>query len=107
VRCHATETTTGDHITNLLRAGVHPKVVSERAGHASVAFTLQRYAHALPDMQRDAADQMQCKDLSATLLGANTSRRVRCQSGANLRFFGLRLSTKLLIRQAWMGGRVV
>jgi integrase len=47
------------HITELLRAGVHAKVVSERAGHASVAFTLQRYAHALPDMQRDAADQAQ------------------------------------------------
>lgn len=47
------------HITELLRAGVHPKVVSERAGHASVAFTLQRYAHALPDMQQDAADQTQ------------------------------------------------
>lgn len=47
------------HVTELLRAGVHPKVVSERAGHSSVAFTLQRYAHALPDMQQDAADQMQ------------------------------------------------
>ena len=47
------------HITELLRAGTHPKVVSERAGHAAVAFTLQRYAHALPDMQQDAADQTQ------------------------------------------------
>jgi len=47
------------HITELLRVGIHPKVVSERAGHSSVAFTLQRYAHALPDMQQDAADQMQ------------------------------------------------
>ena len=47
------------HVTELLRAGVHPKVVSERVGHASIAFTLQRYAHALPDMQQDAADQSQ------------------------------------------------
>jgi integrase len=47
------------HITELLRGGVHLKVVSERAGHASVAFTLQRYAHAIPDMQQDAADQTQ------------------------------------------------
>jgi integrase len=45
------------HITQLLRAGVNAKVVSERVGHSSVAFTLQRYAHALPDMQQDAADQ--------------------------------------------------
>lgn len=47
------------HITELLRAGIHPKVVSERAGHSSVAFSLQRHAHALPDMQQDAADQAQ------------------------------------------------
>ena len=47
------------HITELLRVGTHPKVVSERAGYTSVAFTLQRYAHALPDMQQDAADQAQ------------------------------------------------
>ncbi len=43
------------HITSLLRAGVHAKVVSERAGHASVAITLGLYAHALPDMQAEAA----------------------------------------------------
>ena len=30
------------HATIALRAGVHPKVVSERLGHASVAFTLRR-----------------------------------------------------------------
>lgn len=47
------------HVTELLRAGVNPKVVSERAGHVSVAFTLQRYAHALPDMQEAAAAEMQ------------------------------------------------
>ena len=47
------------HVTELLRSGVNPKVVSERVGHSSVAFTLQRYGHALPDMQQDAADHMQ------------------------------------------------
>lgn len=45
------------HATELLRAGVHPKVVSERVGHSSIAFTLQRYGHALPDMQQNAADE--------------------------------------------------
>ena len=34
------------------------KVVSERLGHASVAFTLDTYAHVLPDQQRQAADLM-------------------------------------------------
>lgn len=43
------------HITHLLRAGVHPKIASERAGHASVAITMDIYSHVLPNMQRDAA----------------------------------------------------
>ncbi len=41
--------------TLMLRAGVHPKIVSERLGHATVAITLDTYSHVLPDMQRDAA----------------------------------------------------
>ena len=38
-----------------LQASVNPKVVSERLGHASVAFTLDRYSHVMPGMQEDAA----------------------------------------------------
>lgn len=41
-----------------LRAGVHPKVVSERLGHASIQITLDTYSHVLPDLQREAADLM-------------------------------------------------
>ena len=43
------------HITDLLRRGVNVKVVSERAGHASVAVTLAIYSHVLPGMQEDVA----------------------------------------------------
>jgi integrase len=43
------------HATLLLQAGVPPKVVSERLGHATVAFTMQVYAHVMPGMQADAA----------------------------------------------------
>jgi integrase len=43
------------HATLALEAGVHPKVVQERLGHSSVAFTLDRYSHAVPAMQEDAA----------------------------------------------------
>lgn len=46
------------HATQLLRAGVHFKVVSERLGHASVAITLDRYSHVLPGMDRTAADAL-------------------------------------------------
>lgn len=44
------------HATLLLKAGVNPKVVSERLGHTSVSFTLDTYAHVMPGMQREAAD---------------------------------------------------
>jgi len=43
------------HATLLLKAGVHVKVVSERLGHASVAFTMNVYQHVLPGMQSEAA----------------------------------------------------
>ncbi len=42
--------------TLMLLQGINVKVVSERLGHASVAITLDRYAHVLPSMQRDAAE---------------------------------------------------
>ena len=39
----------------MLAAGVHPKVVSERLGHATVSITLDIYSHVLPDLQQEAA----------------------------------------------------
>ncbi len=45
--------------TLLLAAGENPKVVSERLGHATVAFTLDRYAHVLPGMQERAANLLE------------------------------------------------
>ena len=43
------------HATLALQAGVHPKVVSERLGHANVSITLDTYSHAIPAMQEEAA----------------------------------------------------
>ena len=43
------------HATLALKAGVHPKIVSERLGHASVTLTLDLYSHAIPSLQADAA----------------------------------------------------
>jgi integrase len=34
---------------------VHPKVISERLGHATGAMTLDIYSHAIPALQHDAA----------------------------------------------------
>ena len=44
--------------TLALKAGVHPKVVSERLGHANISITLDLYSHVVEDMQSDAADQI-------------------------------------------------
>ena len=44
------------HATLLLKAGVPPKVVSERLGHSTVAFTMDVYAHVIPGMQAAAAE---------------------------------------------------
>ena len=46
------------HASQLLKEGVHPKVVSERLGHATVAITLDTYSHVLPGIQRDAAERI-------------------------------------------------
>ena len=42
--------------TMALRAGVHPKVVQERLGHANIAITMDTYSHVMPDMQESAAE---------------------------------------------------
>ena len=44
------------YATLALKAGVHPKVVSERLGHATVGITLDLYSHVTPAIARDAAD---------------------------------------------------
>jgi len=39
----------------LLAQGVHPKVVSELLGHATIALTLDTYSHVIPSLQQEAA----------------------------------------------------
>lgn len=50
------------HATLLLTRGIHPKVVSERLGHGSIAITLDTYSHVLPSLQEEAV-----RDLDAWL----------------------------------------
>jgi integrase len=42
----------------LIADGVHPKAIQELLGHASVAFTLQVYAHLFEEARQEAADRM-------------------------------------------------
>jgi integrase len=44
--------------TMALQQGVPAKIVSERLGHSSVAFTLDTYSHVLPEMQVEAAERV-------------------------------------------------
>ncbi len=46
------------HATLALAAGIHPKIVQQRLGHADVALTMNVYSHVLPAMQADAAEQI-------------------------------------------------
>lgn len=44
------------HATGPLILGVHPKVVQERLGHATITITRDLYSHVLPSLRRSAAD---------------------------------------------------
>lgn len=42
--------------TLALKAGVHPKVVSDRLGHSTISITLDIYSHVTPSLDADAAN---------------------------------------------------
>ncbi|TWP51730.1 tyrosine-type recombinase/integrase [Lentzea tibetensis] len=46
------------YATIALRSGVHPKIVSSRLGHATVAFTLDTYSADIPDLDQQAAEDI-------------------------------------------------
>ena len=43
------------YATAALKAGISPKIISERLGHATAAFTMQTYTHVIPGMDEGAA----------------------------------------------------
>jgi integrase len=43
------------HATILFKQGVHPKIVQERLGHATISTTLDIYSHVVPGLQAAAA----------------------------------------------------
>ncbi|QWZ08599.1 hypothetical protein KRR39_01670 [Nocardioides panacis] len=72
---------TGRH----LWVGISPKVISERLGHSTVAFTLQTYAHVLPGMDQSAADTVAAliigTDIDPTSHGRILGRQVEEAAG--------------------------
>ena len=51
----------------LLARGVHPKVVSELLGHATIALTLDTYSHVIPSLHEEAAGVMAAAVLDPAL----------------------------------------
>ena len=74
------------YATAALRAGVSPKIVSERLGHSTVAFTLQTYVHVIPTMDEQAASTA-----AAYILG---SRQPAEAAGSSLGSTEAELETK-------------
>jgi integrase len=46
------------HATQLLAAGVHPKIVQERLGHSTISITMDLYSHVSQTMQSDATARL-------------------------------------------------
>jgi integrase len=46
------------HATQLLSAGIHPKIAQERLGHSTITTTMDLYSHVTETMQADAAAQL-------------------------------------------------
>jgi integrase len=46
------------HATQLLAAGVNPKIVQERLGHSNISTTLDIYSHVTPTIQQNAIEQL-------------------------------------------------
>jgi integrase len=47
------------HASLLIAAQAHPKVISEKLGHADVGFTMKTYAHLYDEAQAEAAEAME------------------------------------------------
>ncbi|PLS85072.1 MAG: site-specific integrase, partial [Actinobacteria bacterium] len=45
--------------TILLSRNIHPKIVQEMLGHATISITLDTYSHFLPSMMRGAISAME------------------------------------------------
>ena len=58
------------HASIMLKQGIHPKIVREHLGHASIQMTLDIYSHVAPGLQEAAAesfDKLVSKPVSKSL----------------------------------------
>lgn len=71
------------HATLLIKAGVPVKVVSERLGHRTTAFTIETYQHVLPGMQAEAAHVFETLVALAVPPGARSTGSARRNTRRN------------------------
>jgi integrase len=62
------------HASVLIHRGFNAKVVSDRLGHTSVVFTMQKYVHLFDEQRREAAISMD------DFLGGNPKNRLKYES---------------------------
>ena len=70
------------HGTLLIKDRVPVKVVSERLGHANIAFTIETYQHVLPGMQADAARTFEAPR-RPRFAPASTARRLNTRENSH------------------------
>ena len=84
----------------MIAAGVNAKALSTFMGHASVAFTLDRYGHLFPGSEDEAAELLDGLSAAGEHTGAPSRARGRRVSGA------LQLRCSALPKQAAESGRL-
>ncbi len=77
----------------MLKSGVHPKIVSERLGHASIAITLDTYSHVLPGLQEAAAERFD------RMLEPDVSKMLASEVGSEREAPGTRTRNRLIKSQ--------
>lgn len=78
------------HATQLLLAGVHPKVAQERLGHSTISTTLDLYSHVTTTMQEDAASRLDSAFRDAIRAIAERRRPARDHIHSNQMTWGRR-----------------
>jgi hypothetical protein len=63
-----------------LSAGPHPKIVSDRLGHASIAITLDTYSHVIAAVGEEAADKSRALFSATPRLGRGMVGRIGSES---------------------------
>jgi len=63
------------HATQLLAAGIHPKIAQERLGHSTIATTMDLYSHVTETMQEDAA--LRVDEALRSAIGKHSENKTR------------------------------